>query len=232
MDQQIEETKPTWIHESSTGEYVEQLDEKEMLKELFKDQQDETEDLKDLKTLKTQPATKPATIPQWPRHIASYHGEVEGSEVFIDWPNSPTYQPPPVRSILESTWIEVIPNEDTTGISHLTAREENKPEIKVTSDDDAGTTPKIETPPSQDVVKYEVISDDETAEAIDRNSEGEGEGKVEEIGEKDEEGRIKTAKVKGAYVAIRKTKAPRMEDQREGFQTKTEEEEEEDKMDV
>ena len=204
VDQQIEETKPTWIPESSTGEYVEQLDEKEMLKELFKDQQDETEDLKDLKTLKTQPATKPATIPQWPRHIASYHGEVEGSEVFIDWPNSPTYQPPPVRSILESTWIEVIPNEDTTGISHLTAREENKPEIKVTSDDDAGTTPRIETPPSQDVVKYEVISDDETAEAIDRNSEGEGEGKVGEIGEKDEEGKIKTAKVRGAYVAIRK----------------------------
>ena len=54
------------------------------------------------------------------------------------------------------------------------------------------------------MVKYEVISDDETAEAIDRNSEGEGEGKIEEIGEKDEEGRIKNAKVKDAYVAIRK----------------------------
>ena len=204
VDQQIEETKPTWIPESSTGEYVEELDEKEMLKEMFKDQQDEAEDLKDLKTLKTQPATKTATIPQWPRHIASYHGEVEGSKVFIDWPNSPTYQPPPVRSVLESTWIEVIPNEDTTGISHLTAREENKPEIRVTSDDDAGTTPRIETPPNHDVVKYEAISDDETAEAINRNSEGEGEGKVGEIGEQDEDGKIKTAKVRGAYVAIRK----------------------------
>ena len=200
MDQQIEETKPTWIHESSTGEYVEQVDEKEMLKELFEDQQDETEDLKDLKTLKA----KPAIIPQWPRHIASYHGEVEGSEVFIDWPNSPTYQPPPVRPILESTWIEVIPHGDATGINHLTTREENEPKLEVTSDDEVGTTPKIETPPSQDVVKYEVIPDDETAEAIDRNSEGEGEGKVEEIGGKDEEGRIKTAKVKDAYVAIRK----------------------------
>ena len=206
MDQQIEETKPTWIHELSTNEYVEQVDEKEMLKELFEDQQDKTEDLKDLKTLKA----KPATIPQWPRHIASYHGQVEGSEVFIDCPNSPTYQPPPVRPISESTWIEVIPDE-----------------IKVTSDDEVGTTPKIETPPSQDVVKYEmipvdetaeaidgnsegegegneVVPDDETAEAIDGNSEGEREGKVEEIGGEDEEGRIKTAKVKDAYVAIRK----------------------------
>ena len=198
VDQQIEETKPTWIPESSTGEYVEELDEKEMLKEMFKDQQDKAGDLKDLKTLKTQPAT----ITQWPRHIASYHGEVEGSEVVIDWPNSPTYQPPPGRSVLASTWIEVIPNEDTTGISHLIAREENKPEIRVTSDDDAGTTPRIETPPSHDIVKYEAISDDEAAEAIDRDSEGEGEGKVGEIGEQDEDGKIKTAKVRGTYVAI------------------------------
>ena len=175
----------TWIHESSTEEYVEPVDKKEMLKALFEDQQDET---KDLKTLKT----KPVTIPQWPRHIASHHGEVEDSEVLSDWPNSPTDQSPPVGSILESTWIEVVPNGDATEMSHLTAREDNEP--------------KIETPPSQDVLKDEIISDDEIARTIDRNSEGEGGGKVEEIGEEDEEGRMKTTKVKDAYVAIRKLK--------------------------
>ena len=219
VDQQIEETKPTWIPESSTGEYVEELDEKEMLKEMFKDQheipegtkvgletnknpdqQDKAGDLKDLKTMKPQPVT----ITPWPRHISSYHGEVEDSEVVIDWPNSPTYQPPPGRSVLASTWIEVIPNEDTTGISHMIAREENKPEIKVTSDDDAGTTPRIETLPSHDIVKYEAISDDEVAEAIDMDSEGEGEGEAGEIGEQDEDNEVETAKVRGTYVAIRK----------------------------
>ena len=78
-----------------------------MLKEMFKDQHEIPEDTKvgsetnktpdqqdkagDLKTLKTQPAI----ITPWPRHISSYQGEVEGSEVVIDRPNSPTYQPPP-----------------------------------------------------------------------------------------------------------------------------------------
>ena len=87
----------------------------------------------------------------------------------------------------------------------MVAREENKPEPKVTSDDDAGTTPRIEILPSHDIVKYEAISDDEAAEAIDMNSEGEGEGKVGEIGEQDDEdGEVRTTKVRGTYVAIRR----------------------------
>ena len=221
VDQQIEENKPTWMPGPSTGEYVEEMDEKEMLKELFEDQhevskdtkvgleankdpdqQDKAGDLKHLKTLKTQPVT----IAPWPRHISSYHGEIEGSEDTLARPNSPTYQPPPGRSVLVSTipWIGVIPNEDTTGISHMIAKEKSQPEIKVTSEDDAVTTPWIETIPSRDIVKYEAISDDEVAEAIDMNVEEEGERKAGEIGEQDEDNEVKTAKVRDTYVAIRK----------------------------
>ena len=173
------------IHETSTGEYVEPVDQKEMLKALFEDQQNET---KDLTTLKI----KPVLIPQWPRHIASHHGEVEDSEVLSDWSNSPTDQSPPVGSILESIWIDVVPNGDATEMSHLMASED--------------TEPKIETPPNQDMLKDEIISDEEIAMTIDRDSEGGGGEKVKEIGEEDEEGGMKTTRVKDAYVAIRKLK--------------------------
>ena len=173
------------IHESSTGEYVEPVDRKEMLKALFEDPPNK---IKDLATLKT----NPVIIPQWPRHIASHHGEVEDSEVLSDWSNSPTDQSPPARSTLESIWIDVVPNGEAIEMNH-----------RVVSED---TEPKIETPPSQDMLKDEIISDEEIAMTIDRDSEGGGGEKAKEIGEEDEEGRLKTIQVKDAYVAVRKLK--------------------------
>ena len=231
VDQQIEETNPTRMPESSTGEYVEEeLDEKEMSEdqhELSKDTKVEVETNKDpdqqkkagdLKTLKTQPVT----ITPWPSHISSHQGEVEDTEDIFAWPSSPTYQLIPGRSVLVSTipWIEVIPNEDVAETSNMVSEEERKPEIKVTSDDDTATIPWIETRPSHDIVKYEAISDDDTsttpwseaqtnddvADAINMTSEEEGERKARETGEQYEDNKVETtkAKVRGTYVAIQK----------------------------
>ena len=50
----------------------------------------------------------------------------------------------------------------------------------------------------------EIISDDEIARTINRDSEREGGGEVEEIGEEDEEGRMKTIHIRNAYVALRR----------------------------
>ena len=94
---------PGLVHGSSSGEYVEPVDQKEMMRALFEDPQDEPEDL-------STSENKPVVIPQWPRHIASYHGEIEDSDALSECSNSPTDFSSPVGSILESIWIDVVPN--------------------------------------------------------------------------------------------------------------------------
>ena len=177
---------PGLIHETSTGEYVEPVDQKEMLKALFEDPQPETKNLTNLEV-------KPVLIPQWPRHIASHLGEVEDSEVLSDRSNSPIDQSPSVESILESIWIDVVPKGDATEVNHLMAIDD--------------TEPQTETPSNQDMLTDEIISDEEIAMAIDRDSEEGGGGeKVQEVGEEDEEGGMEVARVKDAYVSLRKLK--------------------------
>ena len=155
----VSDEVPGLVHGSSTGEYVEPVDQKEMMRALFEDPQNEIEDLKTSET-------KPVVIPQWPRHIASHHGEIEDSEVLSDCSNSPTDLSPPVGSILESIWIDVVPNGDAIEMRHLVVSED--------------TEPKIETPPSEDRLKDEIISDEEIAMTLERDSEGEGGEKVKE----------------------------------------------------
>ena len=105
--------------------------------------------------------TKPVAITPWPSYISSHRGEVEDTEDIFAWPSSPTYQLLPGESVLASTWIEVILKNEAAKTSNMVSEEEGKPEIEVTSDDDASTIPGTETIPSSDVVKTKAISDDD-----------------------------------------------------------------------
>ena len=199
-----DEEVPGLVHGSSMGEYVEPVDQKEMMRALFEDPQNEIEDL-------TTSETKPVVIPRWPRHLASHHGEIEDSEVLGDDPNPPADLSPPVGSILESVWIDVVPNGDAIEIRHQVVSEDTEPEIG--------------TPTSEDRLKDEIISDEEIAMSLERDSEGEGGERVKDTGEEDEEGRVsegeggeetketgeedETIQVKDAYVALRKLKIRR-----------------------
>ena len=174
---------PGLIHEASTGEYVEPVDQKEMLRALFEDPQPETRNLTNLEV-------KPVFIPQWPRHIASHLGQVEDSEVLSDRANSPIDQSPSVESILESIWIDVVPKGGVTEVNHLMIIDDPEPQT--------------ETPSN---LTDEIISDEEIAMAIDRDSEERGGGeKVLDVGEEDEEGGMEVARLKDAYVSLRKMK--------------------------
>ena len=123
---------------------------------MFEDPQNEIEDLKTSET-------KPVVIPRWPRHLASHHGEIEDSEVLGDGLNPPADLSSPVESILESVWIDVVPNGDAIEIRH-----------QVVSDD---AEPEVGTPISEDRLNElndEIISDEEIAMSLERDSEGEG----------------------------------------------------------
>ncbi len=179
----VDEEVPGMVHGPSLGEYVEPVDQKEMMRALFEDPQTEIEDL-------TTSETKPIVIPRWPRHLASHHGEIEDSEVLGDDPNPPVDLSPLVGSILESVWIDVVPNGDAIEIRH-----------QVVSKD---TEPEMGTPASEDRLNDEIISDEEIAMSLERDSEEEEGERVKETSEEGE-----TIQVKDAYVALRKLKIRR-----------------------
>ena len=107
-------------------------------------------------------------------------------------PNSPTDLSPPVGSLLESIWIDVVPNGGDIENSHRMASED--------------TEPRIETPPGEEMLTDEIISDEEMVMTLDRDSGGEVGEEVKEVDEEDEEDRTGTIQVKDTYVALRKLK--------------------------
>ena len=164
----VDEGVPGMVHGLSLGEYVEPVDQKEMMRALFEDPQ----------------------IPRWPRHLASHHGEIEDGEVLGNDPNPPVDLSPLVGSILESVWIDVVPNGDAIEIRH-----------QVVSQD---TEPEMGTPASEGRLNDEIISDEEIAVSLERDSEEEEGERVKETS-----GEGETIQVKDAYVALRKLKIRR-----------------------
>ena len=158
---------PGMVPELSLGEYVEPVEQKEMMKALFEDPQ----------------------IPRWPRHLASHHGEIEGGEVLGNDPSPPVNLSPLVGSILESVWIDVVPS-GAIEIRHQVVSQDNEPEM--------------ETPASEGRLNDEIISDEEIAVSLERDSEEEEGERVKETS-----GEGETLQVKDAYVSLRKLKIRR-----------------------
>ena len=177
-----DEGVPGVVHGLSLGEYVEPVDQKEMMTALFGDPQNEIED--------ETSEVKPVVIPRWPSHLASHHGEIEDSEVLGNDPNPPADLSTPVGSILESVWIDVVPNEDTIEIVHQMVSKDTEPEMGI--------------PTNKEKLNDEIISDEEIAVSLERDSEGEGGERVGETSEEEE-----PIQVKEAYVALRKLKIRR-----------------------
>ena len=158
---------PGMVPELSLGEYVEPVEQKEMLKALFEDPQ----------------------IPRWPRHLASHHGEIEGGEVLDNDPSPPVNLSPLVGSILESVWIDVVPS-GAIEIRHQVVSQDNEPEM--------------ETLASEGRLNDEIISDEEIAVSLEKDSEEEEGERVKETS-----GEGETPQVKDAYVSLRKLKIRR-----------------------
>ena len=164
----VDEGVPGMVHELSLGEYVEPVDQKEVMRALFEDPQ----------------------IPRWPRHLASHHGEIEDGEVPGNDPTPPVDLSPLVGSILESVWIDVVPNGDTIEIRHQVVSQDNEPEMG--------------TPAREGRLNDEIISDEEMAVSLERDSEEEEGERVKETSVEGE-----TIRVKEAYVSLRKLKIRR-----------------------
>ncbi len=163
----VDEGVPGMVHGLSLGEYVEPVEQKEMMKALFEDPQ----------------------IPRWPRHLASHHGEIEDGEVLGNDPSPPVNLSPLVGSILESVWIDVVPN-GAIEIRHQVVSQDNEPEMG--------------TPASEGRLNDEIISDEEIAVSLERDSEEEEGERVKETS-----GEGETIQVKDAYVSLRKLKIRR-----------------------
>ena len=175
---------------------MESVDQKEMMKALFEDPPNES------------------VVPRWPRHLVSHHGEIEDGEVLGYDDLNPSVNPPsPVEAIVESVWIDVVPNIE---IRHQTVSNDIEPEVETPTSEDRVNELNDEIVSDEEIamslerdsegeggdeLNDEIISDEELAMSFERDSEGEGGESVREASAEDG-----TIPFKDAYVALRRLK--------------------------